>query len=99
MRVSAELIVKDIKAKTSQSGNLYYQVELVEIVETGNPENPKVEKSWKDLYLNIGKPIENYAELIGRRVKAELNFYTAERKHGDRIFTDIKCNIIELNTI
>lgn len=99
MKVSADLILKDIKAKTSNAGNLYYQVTLVEIVETGNPENPKIEKEWKNLYLNIGKPIENYSDLIGRRVRADLNFYTSERRHNDNLYTDIKVNIIELNTI
>lgn len=99
MKVQAELLVKDIKAKTSNSGNLYYQVTFVEIVETGNPENPKIERDWKDLYLNIGKPIENHTQLIGRRVLADLNFFTAERQHNGNTYTDIKVNIIEINTI
>jgi hypothetical protein len=80
-------------AKTSQTGNLYYVVDLTETVETGNPEQPKIDRTFKDLYLNIGKPIVEHQEFVGRSVKADINIFPIDRKVGEKVYQDIKLRL------
>lgn len=93
MKTEFKGICTRFAAKTSQTGNLYYQVDLTEIVETGNPEQPKIDRTFKDLYLNTGTAIENHQEFVGRSVRADITIYTTERKHGEKVYQDIKLKL------
>jgi hypothetical protein len=93
MKTEFKGICSRFNAKTSQTGNLYYQVDLTETIETGNPDEPKIDRTFKDLYLNIGKPIEDHHNFIGRSVRADISIYPLERKVGEKIYTDIKLKL------
>ena len=93
MKTEFKGICSRFAAKTSQTGNLYYQVDLTETVETGNPEQPKIDRTFKDLYFNTGQPIPQHNEFIGRQVKAEITIYPNDRKVGDKIYQDIKLKL------
>lgn len=99
MKVITEAICSRFVAKTSQSGNLYYQVDLTETVETGNPEQPKIDRSFRDLYLNTGYPIVNHQDYIGRKVEAEIVIYPTERQVGDKTYQDIKLKLEQIRLI
>lgn len=79
--------------KTSNTGNLYYQVDLTESIETGNPDEPKKDITFKDLYLNIGKPIENHTQFIGRSVVADISVFPSDRRVGEKVYQDIKLKL------
>lgn len=96
MNVVFKGICTQFVGKTSQTGNLYYQVDLTETIETGNPDEPKKDICYKNLYLNIGKPIENHKEFIGRSVEAAIVVFPVEKKVGDRVFQEIKLRLDDI---
>lgn len=85
--------------KTSNTGNLYYQVDLTETIETGNPDEPKKDITFKDLYLNIGKPIDNHTQFIGRSVEADISVFPSDRRVGDKIYQDIKLKLDHIEIV
>lgn len=93
MKTEFRGICSRFAARTSQTGNLYYQVDLTETVETGNPEQPKIDRTFKDLYLNTGTAIENHQDFVGRSVKANILVYPSDRKAGDKVYQDIKLKL------
>ena len=93
MKSKLKGICSKFAAKTSGTGNLYYQVSITETIETGNPDEPKKDITFKDLYLNIGKPIENHSEFIGRSVVADISVYPQIRKSGENEYQDIKLKL------
>lgn len=86
-------------AKTSQTGNLYYQVDLTETIETGNPDEPKIDRTFKDLYLNTGNPIKDHQEFIGRQVQANITIYPIDRKVGEKMYQDIKLKLDHISIL
>lgn len=99
MKTQFKGICSRFVGKTSSSGNLYYQVDLTETVETGNPDEPKKDITYRNLYLNIGKPIENHSSFVGRQVIADLTIYPNDRKVGDLIYQDIKIKLDNLDIV
>ncbi len=93
MKVTTEAICTRFVSKVSGSGNTYYQVDLTETIETGNPDIPKIDRTFKDLYYNIGKAVENHSEFIGMRVVAGITIYPIDRKVGEKVYQDIKLTL------
>lgn len=93
MKSSLKGICTKFAAKTSNTGNLYYQVDITETIETGNPDEPKKDITFKDLYLNIGKPIENHGSFVGRQVEADISIFPSDRRVGERVYQDIKLKL------
>lgn len=99
MKVEFNGICSRFVGKTSSSGNLYYQVDLTETVETGNPDEPKKDITYRNLYLNIGRPIENHSSFVGRQVNAVITIYPQDRKVGELIYQDIKIKLDSLDIV
>lgn len=93
MRIEVTAICSRFQAKTSSTGNLYYTVDITETVETGNPEQPKMDITFKDLYYNTGSSIPNYQNYIGRQVVVEISVYPVNRPAGEKVYQDIKLKL------
>lgn len=99
MKTEFKGICSRFVGKTSSSGNLYYMVDLTETIETGNPDEPKKDITFKNLYFNIGKPIEDVSSFVGRQVSASITVFPSERKVGDNIYQDIKLKLDSIDIL
>ena len=99
MKTNQNLKVTKIIKKVSGQGNTYYEVDAIEDLGIEDGQGSTIKREWKKMYFKDDTNLINVFSTENEYCNVILNFYPMDRKVGDKIYQDIKVNIVSIAVI
>lgn len=95
MIAKALVQIRSVEEKISNAGIKYYQIDIVEDTNIPREGGGTWSRVWEKLYFPASENSDSPKVFEGTKQNVVLNFYPVSRNVGDKVFTDIKCNIVK----
>jgi hypothetical protein len=99
MQVKLKVTVLVVRKKVSGQGNPYYQLDIQEELVQKDENDKPIKRNWNNIYFNPKDIESDVVGLMGKECSALVNFYPIDRQVGDKMYHDVKCNVLELSDI
>jgi hypothetical protein len=99
MKATLRAKITEVQKRVSNQGNLYFEVSFTEELSVLDESGKPIPRQWnkvfykpEDTAINPMKLVEDYAQI-------QINFYSFDKRVGDKTYTEIRANIINIEKI
>lgn len=88
--------VTDVTKKLSGQNNVYFEIDFLEDTAVDDGKGSTIKRQWNKIYYAKPEKSVYPLDLVGTVCEVDLNIYSLARKVGDKVYTDIKMNALDL---
>ena len=99
MKAKDVVFIKDVTKRVSGQGNPYFVIDFIEKLQQQDEEGNPVTKEWNNVFYAAKEDQTNPNNFKGQNAVIIINFYTYNRKVGDKVYTDLKANILDMQPV
>lgn len=99
MKATLKAKITEVTKRVSNQGNLYFEVSFTEELSVLDENGKPITRQWNKVFYKPEESSINPLKLVDEYTTLQVNFYSFDKRVGEKTYTEIRANIIDIEKI